>query len=247
MGTLYVEDCRVTLARPELKYNLVITSPAEYSELGMEAGDPAWAEFMAGVFEKVNPSSGVIVVVQTDRKYGGVIYQKSATLTGIMARFGWRLSSQRIWVKTHNVWLYRLGYTFILTYKRGKALDLNPRAPDVVELPFCNYQGAWMNGFPPELIRPLIERHSLPGMTVYDPFAGVGNTLIAAENCGRIGIGSEIDPKTAAKYQPGILTELMNDGGFDNRRGDEGDGSDNGSDSPVSPDRVSPEDGDEPD
>ena len=33
-----------------------------------------------------------------------------------------------------------------------------------------------------------------PGEAVYEPFTGSGTTLIAAETCGRIGFGVELDP-----------------------------------------------------
>lgn len=40
--------------------------------------------------------------------------------------------------------------------------------------------------------------HSRTGRVVYDPFLGSGTTLVAAEQCGRLGYGMEIEPKYVA-------------------------------------------------
>lgn len=47
---------------------------------------------------------------------------------------------------------------------------------------------------PVTLMRHYIENSTQPGQTVFDPFVGSGATLVAAQQCGRRWIGSEIDP-----------------------------------------------------
>lgn len=48
---------------------------------------------------------------------------------------------------------------------------------------------------PVELLKQLIVNTTLPGELVFDPFAGSGSTLVAAEELGRKWIGIEIDPE----------------------------------------------------
>ena len=48
---------------------------------------------------------------------------------------------------------------------------------------------------PLPLLEYLIEKSSLPGEVVCDPFAGVASTLVAAKNTGRNYIGMEIDER----------------------------------------------------
>ena len=49
--------------------------------------------------------------------------------------------------------------------------------------------------------RAIIQRLTRPRDTIVDPFCGGGTTLLAAQACGRHGIGFEIDAAVAAKTQ----------------------------------------------
>ncbi len=51
---------------------------------------------------------------------------------------------------------------------------------------------------PTGILRPLIEEACPPDGVVLDPFAGSGSTLVAARECGRRGVGIEIDPEYAS-------------------------------------------------
>ena len=48
---------------------------------------------------------------------------------------------------------------------------------------------------PVELMRRPIVNHTVRGEAVYDPFLGSGTTLIAAEETGRVCLGTELDPR----------------------------------------------------
>jgi len=62
---------------------------------------------------------------------------------------------------------------------------------------------------PVSLLAELIERHSLPGQLVLDPFAGSGSTLEAAKSLGRRAVGVELDEErceiTAKRLEQGVL------------------------------------------
>jgi DNA modification methylase len=47
---------------------------------------------------------------------------------------------------------------------------------------------------PVEAMRRPMLNNSQPGEAVYDPFLGSGTTIIAAETCGRVGLGVELEP-----------------------------------------------------
>jgi len=67
--------------------------------------------------------------------------------------------------------------------------------------------------FKPQLARFFIERLSLPGEIVYDPFMGRGTTLIEAALMGRIPFGCDISPLsmilTAPRLAPPRLAEIQ--------------------------------------
>jgi len=76
------------------------------------------------------------------------------------------------------------------------------------DLHWSNYTGVYTdviqskNGHPYQKPLSLMERlvliYSNPGDHIFDPFAGSGTTLKAAENCGRVSTGCEIESKYCA-------------------------------------------------
>lgn len=54
---------------------------------------------------------------------------------------------------------------------------------------------------PAELLEPIVASFSAPGDWVFDPFAGLGSTLFAAQKLGRKAIGFERNPDRAAWVQ----------------------------------------------
>lgn len=61
-----------------------------------------------------------------------------------------------------------------------------------------HYMCTYMAMFPPELPHYFIQRFTLPGDTVLDPFSGRGTTPVAASACGRKGIGNDLNPLAVA-------------------------------------------------
>ena len=48
--------------------------------------------------------------------------------------------------------------------------------------------------YPDSLVRHFLQEYTRPGDRVFDPFAGFGTTLVAAQALGRAGYGLELDP-----------------------------------------------------
>lgn len=59
--------------------------------------------------------------------------------------------------------------------------------------------------YPESLVRLFLEEYTQPGDLVFDPFAGFGTTLVAAEALGRVGFGMEIDPAKLSYAQSRLL------------------------------------------
>ncbi len=64
---------------------------------------------------------------------------------------------------------------------------------DVWTVTTRGYKGAHFATFPPDLIRPCVLSGCPEGGTVLDPFCGSGTTLQVARECGRDGIGIELN------------------------------------------------------
>ncbi len=63
---------------------------------------------------------------------------------------------------------------------------------------------------PFDIVDRLISRYSMPGETVYDPFAGLGTVPLQAVKLGRRGLGVELNPqyfRDALAYIEGAARE----------------------------------------
>lgn len=60
--------------------------------------------------------------------------------------------------------------------------------------------------YPVKLVERLIKMYSAEGDTVFDPFLGIGTTIIAAQGLNRHAVGTELNPKFA-----GIAQQWLND------------------------------------
>ena len=79
--------------------------------------------------------------------------------------------------------------------KSGNAYDYRPRRNkrDVWTVTTRGYKGAHFATFPPDLIRPCVLAGCPEGGVVLDPFCGSGTTLQVARECGRDGVGIELN------------------------------------------------------
>lgn len=97
----------------------------------------------------------------------------------------WAKSFEKIWFTAH--WVGKESKTRGgLSARIRKGAVLRSTRPDMTTHPTQK---------PTDVLRQLIESSSIFGETVYDPFAGSGSTLIAANHEGRKAIGVEISER----------------------------------------------------
>jgi DNA modification methylase len=196
---IYNEDCIQTNERA-LNYHYVITSPPDMDELGesdmRDTDIVTYKEFLKSTFTGLNPINECITMFVSDRKANGRVYQKHYWVTEIMQELGWRLYTQKIWVKDYdNAYIYKQNYTFILTFKREggkKILDIG----DVFYEQFKPASKNYIWNFSKEIAKKFIEVHTEKGEIVYDPFIGSGTTAVASIELAREYYGAEIDKDT---------------------------------------------------
>jgi DNA modification methylase len=115
---------------------------------------------------------------------------------------GFDIRSQIIWAKErlvlsrgHFHWQHEPCWYAVR--KTGKAHWSGDRKQTTLwQVPSRDQDAATVHGTqkPVELMRRPMLNNSAPGQPVYDPFLGSGTSLIAAETCGRLCLGLELDP-----------------------------------------------------
>ena len=96
----------------------------------------------------------------------------------------------------------------VVARRRNKEIARWGCLPGMYEGP--TVKGGGVTGAKPiDMMRAIVRDYSRPGWTVVDPFAGSGTTLLACAMEGRVGIGSEIDPKTHAIAHQRLTKEFQ--------------------------------------
>jgi DNA modification methylase len=204
MNETFNESCFQTLKRG-IPYAYVITSPPDYEELNLKPDDPLYETFLRQLAVQLNPTNNAVTIILRDRKADAEIKQKHVMICELFKQQGWRLSSQKIWVRSFKVNLFRFMYSFILTFKRKKvSANGEMKLPDALFNEI--HQVEWFkDNFPPELIQKFVEVFTKPGEVVFDPFMGSGATAVACMNAHRKYLGAEIEPRVFELYQRHVL------------------------------------------
>jgi DNA modification methylase len=137
---------------------------------------------------------------------------RSAAFRAAIASVGWRLHQELVWVKGTIVLGhsdYQYGHEPILYgYVPGSGRPGRGRHPgshwygdngesSVLQYPKPAANREHPTSKPVALVAHCLRNSSRPGDLVYEPFAGSGTTLIAAEQLGRRCVAMEIDPRYA--------------------------------------------------
>ena len=189
---IHLESCLDTLKR-DVKYNYVLTSPPDYAELGIPAHTNEWEDFLHSWVSLLNPTNNLVTICTTDRKGDGRIYPKHIKVINVFEKNDWFLRKTNIWVKSYKVNMFRMNYMNILTFAKKPFKVKNPHMVDVI----LDEKSPEVNGFKFGMsllvCKMMVENHTNKGQIVYDPFMGSGTTAVAALECERKYMGSEID------------------------------------------------------
>ena len=206
------EDC-LDLLKRDLEYDYVIFGPPDFDEIGLKTDSEGiflYEQFLLARMKLLNPKNNVVTIIQRNRKTNGTVLVKDEIMRRLMGTCGYKLKSQKIWIRSYKANLYRFNQTHIQTFSRGKIFA--PRAlslPDAFYFEVQPIEG-YKDNFPPELVDDFIDVYCPNGGIVMDPFVGSGSTCIAALNCDRKYLGAEIVKEVydLAQMRIGQLTSL---------------------------------------
>lgn len=214
----YNVDIKYNSHKDDLTYNEYL----EFSE--------AW---IRNCFQWTKNQGRFCLNIPLDKNKGG---QKSvgADLTTIAQKVGWKYHSTIIWnegnISRRTAWGSWLSATapyviapvelIVVLYKGDWKKTSGSKISDIEKIEFMEWtNGLWtLNGeskkrighpapFPIELPYRCIKLFSFVDDMVFDPFAGSGTTLIAANNSNRFSVGLEIDKKYCELAKQRILSE----------------------------------------
>ena len=190
INKFYHENCIKRLTNKKFKYNYIITSPPDFSEIGLSLKD-SYYTWIKGYIENFNPINGFVTICITDRRGNGGVIIKHKEVIDAFQSIGWEVHSYKIWVKSFNIDLYKLPYQHLITFTQNKRKV--PPTKRILEDIFCIKPSGFKNSMPVEICSRHINCFTELGEVVYDPFLGSGTTAIACKLNERRWVGSEIN------------------------------------------------------
>ena len=190
INKFYHENCIERLTNKKFKYNYIITSPPDFSEIGLSLKE-SYYTWIKGYIENFNPINGFVTICITDRRGNGGVITKHKEVIDAFQSIGWEVHSYKIWVKSFNIDLYKLPYQHLITFTQNKRKV--PQTKRILEDIFCIKPSGFKNSMPVEICSRHINCFTELGEVVYDPFLGSGTTAIACKLNERRWVGSEIN------------------------------------------------------
>ena len=190
INKFYHENCIKRLTNKKFKYNYIITSPPDFSEIGLSLKE-SYYTWIKGYIENFNPINGFATICITDRRGNGGVITKHKEVIDAFQSIGWQVHSYKIWVKSFNIDLYKLPYQHLITFTQNKRKV--PPTKRILEDIFCIKPSGFKNSMPVEICSRHINCFTELGEVVYDPFLGSGTTAIACKLNERRWVGSEIN------------------------------------------------------
>lgn len=208
MNTLVKNDALSYLSTKP-SYDYVILSPSDFGQLIYKGKlvDPSpegimqYRAFISELTAILEPRSGYVSCIVTDRKHNGTIISRSNMFIEAFTKAGWDIHTHKIWAHSLNTNLYRLTYSNVITFckNKGKNTPVSEFRPDVwlMDIPkdYKDKEVSHHGILPEKLLVNLILTYSKENDVVLDPFAGSATTLAVAKQLNRNYLGCEIDDK----------------------------------------------------
>ena len=208
MNTITKTDALTYLSTNPV-YDYVVLSPSDFGQLIYQSdvlnpdkiGILRYKLFLTDLICKLNPASGYVSCIVTDRKHDGMIISRVNLFVNEFLSQGWEIHTRKIWAHSLKTNLYRLTFSEIITFrKRSHHRTSTPTEyfrPDVwlIETPKVDKDISHHGVVPVQVLSRLIDTYTKAGDIVLDPFCGSGTTLVEAKRLGRNYLGCEIDDK----------------------------------------------------
>lgn len=214
-------------------YNVDIQYNSNKDDLSYEEYLEFSEKWLSNCFNWSKNQARFLLNIPLDKNKGG---QKSvgADLTKIAQKVGWKYHSTIIWnegnISRRTAWGSWLSASapyviapvelIVVLYKGEWKKTTGTKKSDITKEEFMEWtNGLWtFNGeskkrighpapFPLQLPHRGVKLFSFTRDVIFDPFAGSGTTIIAAENNNRIGIGLEIDENYCELAKNRIIKE----------------------------------------
>ncbi|MCX7727453.1 MAG: site-specific DNA-methyltransferase [Chitinispirillaceae bacterium] len=214
-------------------YNIDINYNSHKDDLSYEEYLDFSEKWIRNCFKWSKREGRFCLNIPLDKNKGG---QKSvgADLTTLAQKIGWKYHSTIVWnegnISRRTAWGSWLSATapyviapvelIVVFYKEEWKKTTGSKISDITKKEFMEWtNGLWtFNGeskkrighpapFPIELPYRCIKLFSFIDDIIFDPFAGSGTTLIAANNTGRYSVGLEIDLKYCELAKQRIVNE----------------------------------------
>jgi len=193
---IFLEDCINTLYNKEIKYDYIFCVPPDFDELKLHPIKDAlkYTAFLKKIFMGFSPRCNIVTIAITDRKYQSAIITKHELIIKLMQELGYTYISQKIWCKSIKINLYRLNYSFIMSFAKKPYKQQHDKEYeiDVWNHPIYSYLG-YNYAIALEVVKHCVINFTQESAIVYDPFMGSATTAIACLETNRFYLGSEIN------------------------------------------------------
>ncbi len=191
------------------EYDYVVLSPSDFGQLiykGVKVepdtlGIASYQSFLKELVSLMNPKSGYVTCVVTDRKHKGTVISRSNMFVKEFLSQGWEIHTRKIWAHSLKTNLYRLTFTEVITFCKGRnkpsSTPTSEFRPDVwlIDTPkdHKDKEVSHHGVLPDRLLTNVILTYSKEQDVILDPFCGTGTTLSVAKALNRNYVGCEID------------------------------------------------------